>query len=281
MIYITVQSLHRRTSSARTSHQSSTWRLLTSTHSSWDQRWGPRRYNTPYTIHNTPYPMHYTHTVGPSQEQVTATITRHMTNPARFAVWPTGEPPVGHPVPPEAARPLVQWRIVPSLKTSLPTHALCCQLSCNFDQRTSSTHSPSAGHEKVRYEGMGLARAPPASEMDTQGVELVALFDWNCTSSTNGSINGSVLDLTLAPRDWKPSADEGPCMLVGNASSRTPSLYTYKVRSGPSAGTLYTTHYTQCAILIAPLCSRSGGAAPLLQQDCQGPLRCCKRHGQG
>jgi hypothetical protein len=148
-----------------------------------------------------------------------------MTNPARFAVWPTGEPPKDHPVPPEAARPLVQWRIDPKLKTRYSTHALCCQLRCNFNQR---------GYKKVRYEGMGLASAPPASETSEHGSEIVALFDWNCTASSNGS----VLDLTLAPQDWNPPTDEGPCMLVGNASSRKPSLFTYQTRSGSSAAYL-------------------------------------------
>ena len=46
---------------------------------------------------------------GPTEEQAATTIARHMTKPARFAVWPTGDPPKDHPVPPAEARPLVQW----------------------------------------------------------------------------------------------------------------------------------------------------------------------------
>ena len=59
---------------------------------------------------------------GPSERQAKATIVRHLTNPARFAVWPSGAPPSDHPVPPEGARPLVQGaplgrgRVVPRVR---------------------------------------------------------------------------------------------------------------------------------------------------------------------
>jgi hypothetical protein len=40
---------------------------------------------------------------GPSEAQAKAMVTKHMTNPARFAVWKTGAPPTDHPIPPDEA----------------------------------------------------------------------------------------------------------------------------------------------------------------------------------
>ena len=51
------------------------------------------------------YPMLAGPEAGPSADQVKTTIKKHLTNPKRFAVWPTGESPTDHPVPPAEARP--------------------------------------------------------------------------------------------------------------------------------------------------------------------------------
>jgi hypothetical protein len=87
------------------------------------------------------YPLLAGPAAGPTEAQARATITRHLTDPARFAVWPSGEPPAEHPAPPEEARPLVQW----ANKTD-GRHVLCCQLACDFETR--------GGNAKLRYEGM-------------------------------------------------------------------------------------------------------------------------------
>lgn len=87
---------------------------------------------------------------GPSEAIATATVKRALTNPAKMAVWPTQE--MRADVPPEYARPLVQWysQKIDSKgfgNTSGP-HVLCCQPSCNykyavgdFVQRTYSVES--------------------------------------------------------------------------------------------------------------------------------------------
>jgi hypothetical protein len=169
---------------------------------------------------------------GPTQDQVTTTVTQHLTNPARFAVWPTGEPPKEHPVPPEGARPLVQWRHDPKNKTVQPKHVLCCELICNFHQRAGSWHNV-----KMRYEGMGIAsgylpraRAGESRSIGTTGDiddAHVPLFDWNCSDG----------DITLAPAGFNPSADlGGPCVLVNESANA--SLIVYTTKSGPSAADL-------------------------------------------
>ena len=43
----------------------------------------------------------------PTAHQVAATVTRHLTNPQRFAVWPSGREPPG--TPDDGSRPLLQW----------------------------------------------------------------------------------------------------------------------------------------------------------------------------
>ena len=58
------------------------------------------------------YPLIVGPEVGPSESQAAATIIKHMTNPVRFAVWPSGDPPTDHPPPIDGTRPLVafaQW----------------------------------------------------------------------------------------------------------------------------------------------------------------------------
>jgi hypothetical protein len=111
------------------------------------------------------YPLLAGPEVGPSTEQVQTTIRKHLTNPARFAVWPSGKPPTDHPIPPTEARPLVQWASKEcNGKNHTPTypgcrHTLCCQLICNFDARSG---------KKERYEGMGLAEPPSPSSQEEQ-----------------------------------------------------------------------------------------------------------------
>jgi hypothetical protein len=195
------------------------------------------------------YPMLAGPEAGPSADQVKATITRHLVNPARFAVWPTGDPPTDHPIPPAEARPLVQWESKtcghgPALAASAAadgpmavappvgncTHTLCCQLSCNFVQRVGV---------KTRYEGMGIASLPETGSADAGANmlhELIPLFDYAC--GANGT------DLTMGPKDWKP-AQGGPCEIAKKTDSHTKdfpaeaSMYVYETRgTGPSAADL-------------------------------------------
>lgn len=196
------------------------------------------------------YPLLAGPEAGPSADQVKATITRHLVNPARFAVWPTGDPPTDHPIPPAEARPLVQWQSKtcghdPELTTNTATgssmavtspvgnctHTLCCQLSCNFVQRAGV---------KSRYEGMGIASLPETGSADSSanvhGRELIPLFDYAC--GPHGT------DLTMGPKDWKP-AQGGPCKIAKKTDPHTKdfpakaSMYVYKTRgSGPSAADL-------------------------------------------
>ena len=44
---------------------------------------------------------------GPSEAVAEATVRDVLTNPVKFAVWPTGDPPTN--LPHEGARPLTQW----------------------------------------------------------------------------------------------------------------------------------------------------------------------------
>eukprot|EP00936_MAST-01D_sp_MAST-1D-sp1_P001464 g1464.t1 len=154
---------------------------------------------------------------GPTAAQARATIVAHLTNPARFAVWQGGTPPVDHPPPPADARPLVQWR-----NKTTGRHTLCCPLSCNFRVRSES---------KVRYEGM--ARLPPEREAlagsRATNVSLTAIFEYACGADS--------ADAALAPAAWVPAAGSAPCSLVGGVNA-TPALYTYSARTGPAAADL-------------------------------------------
>ena len=148
------------------------------------------------------YPLLVGPAAGPSNRQVTETVTRHLTNPARFAVWPSGSGPAVHPVPPETARPLAQW------VSAAGQHTLCCQLACDFEQR-------SLGRKK-RYEGMGLAAIPQGRA----SAGLLPLFNYTCGPK----------DTALGPAGW--NSTHASCMQSGQA----PVLYVY--RSGAAASNL-------------------------------------------
>ena len=151
---------------------------------------------------------------GPTEAQASTTIKKHLTNPARFAVWPTANPPTDHPPPPDAARPLVQWQLkkcperlavtsrgngttasegeAPPKNTDCG-HVLCCQLKCNFDNR---------GDLKVRYEGMAVgpntlhsSGTAPLTPPPHDG--MVPLFDYVCGVGPNAS------DLAYGPAGIK------------------------------------------------------------------------------
>jgi len=153
------------------------------------------------------YPLLAGPASGPSEEQARATVVKHLTNPVRFAVWPSGMPPKDHPAPPEAARPLVQWR------SKSGRHTLCCTLRCNFNVR--------GNHTKVRYEAMGVASVGALTDGET-----TALYAYGC------GLNGS--DVTLAPERWTP-AQGGPCI----KDSTAPALLALTSRSGPAAADLH------------------------------------------
>ena len=103
-----------------------------------------------------------------------------------MAVWPSAAMPVD--VPPEYARPLVQWYSQKvdakgNGNTSGP-HVLCCQPECNyrfavgdFVQRT---------HGKVRFEGMAIASHASSTVSRSlglpAGVEPTPLFEYQCQS---------------------------------------------------------------------------------------------------
>ena len=169
------------------------------------------------------YPMLAGPEAGPSADQVKTTIKKHLTNPKRFAVWPTGDFPTDHPVPPAEARPLVQWASKSCDQGGGGcVHTLCCQLRCNFDQR---------GMQKLRYEGMGIASLPTSDGLESD--QLRPLFVYAC--GANGT------DLTLGPADWKPS--HGHCARASSngTTSDFPSaaaMYVLQSRTGPSAADL-------------------------------------------
>tara|TARA_B110000208_G_scaffold134378_1_gene162547 strand:- start:163 stop:1869 length:1707 start_codon:yes stop_codon:yes gene_type:complete len=158
------------------------------------------------------YPLLAGPAKGPSEAQAIATIKAHLTNNSRFAVWPSGTAPTKHPVPPAAARPLIQW-----MNNKNGTHALCCQLACNFVQRNGGT--------KVRYEGMALSTLDGYAAATDKLVELLV---YRCgDSATHSHMHTRVGndwpapfgDVTIAPREWTPSAKEGgPCTTQGNVS---------------------------------------------------------------
>ena len=174
------------------------------------------------------YPLLAGPQYGPSETIAVTTVKRGLTNPIKMAVWPTANMPAD--VPPDYARPLVQWWSQKidnkgNGNTSGP-HVLCCQPSCNyryafgdFVQRT---------HGKVRFEGMAMAsHATGASLGLPDAVEPVPLYEYNCSSS-------DAPDLTLGPADWKPSHGGGACAQVSSAAA----LFVLPSRVGPAAPSL-------------------------------------------
>lgn len=167
---------------------------------------------------------------GPTEAQAKTMIEKHMTEPTRFAVWKSGSPPTDHPVPPDEARPLVQWMQKPrkgAKGNSSISRTLCCQLGCNFVQR---------GSQKLRYEGMAIGSRPSSATMDAQGhPKLTELFVYECLSGSNYT------DLTFGPADWKP-ASGGPCKLAEHPRAvdfpSPVSMYVFGSRRGPSAADL-------------------------------------------
>jgi len=180
------------------------------------------------------YPLLVGPAAGPSEEQARATVMRHLTNPARFGVWPSAEAPIDHPPPPPEARPLVQWfaeKCARGYPCPNSPHVLCCQQSCNREQ--SFGNLVERLHSKIRYEGIGLATAPAGINAS----DLVPLYDYKCVGPA-----GNLSDLTMGPVGWKP-VHGGPCIPVAPNSSAPeappgPSLYVHKARTGPSAGDL-------------------------------------------
>ena len=169
---------------------------------------------------------------GPSEAIAVTTVKRGLTNPEKMAVWPTQEMPAD--VPPEYARPLVQWysQKIDSRgngNTSGP-HVLCCQPECNykyavgdFVQRT---------HGKVRYEGMAIAsHAAAAADLTASlglptGVTPMPLFEYQCASTASA-------DFTVAGAGWKPTHG-GPCRQLSSAVA----LFVLPARLGPAAASL-------------------------------------------
>lgn len=176
------------------------------------------------------YPLLAGPEYGPSEAIARATVKRGLINPVKMAVWPTGEMPAD--VPPEYARPLVQWysQKVGSKgfgNTSGP-HVLCCQPECNFKyafgdfvQRT---------HGKVRAEGMAIASHASAADAASLGlptaVKPTPLFEYQCASD-------AAPDFTLGPEGWKPTHG-GPCKQVSSAVA----LFVLPSRVGPAAASL-------------------------------------------
>jgi hypothetical protein len=180
------------------------------------------------------YPLLVGPEFGPTEEQATTMIQRHLTNASRFGVWPSAEEPSGNAVPPKETRPLVQWyshkcsRGFPCKDPVMP-HRLCCQSKCSFNQ---STQAPGGGyiqrlHGKIRYEGLGLASIPNGDS----GAGLVPLFTYTCPVS-----NTNATDYSLGPAKWNPAT--GPaCRLLDGDEAAAPELYVYK--TPPAAGPMH------------------------------------------
>ena len=135
----------------------------------------------------------------PTTHQVAATVTQHLTNPQRFAVWPSGHEP--HGTPDDGSRPLLQWISSTAATGGRARHTLCCQLSCNYEQRDLR---PPAAMQRLAFEGVALAS--PGSRSAS---ELTALFTYECgANSTSGAANGT--NRAIAPAGWVASRG-GPC----------------------------------------------------------------------
>jgi hypothetical protein len=187
---------------------------------------------------------------GPSEAMAVTTVRRGLTNPCKMAVWPTRNMPAD--VPPEYARPLVQWYSqkvgTKGFANTSGPHVLCCQPACNykyavgdFVQRT---------HGKVRFEGMALASHASAAMLGLpDAAEPVPLFEYRCASPRPGAAP----DWTLGPADWKPTHG-GPCTRAAawahpqnydddeeeewKEEEAHPALYVLPVRVGPAAASL-------------------------------------------
>ena len=181
------------------------------------------------------YPLLAGPTHGPPEAMAVATVKAALTNPTKMAVWPSKTMPAD--VPPEYARPLVQWYSQKSDSKGngnlTGPHVLCCQPECNYAYAFGDFVQRC--HGKVRYEGMAPTHKVPAVTLGLpDGVELEALFEYNCSAPA-----GSAPDLTLGPPGWKPSHG-GPCtrFVRPGATPDVAALYVLPTRAGPAARSL-------------------------------------------
>lgn len=91
-------------------------------------------------------------------------------------------------------------------------HVLCCSLSCNFAQRNAKAN-------KLRYEGLGLASAPPGLDPPAN-----ALYVFKCPGAGNST------DSVLAPAAWLPASGT-PCPRADPGGD--PEMWSLSRRSSP------------------------------------------------
>jgi hypothetical protein len=176
------------------------------------------------------YPLLVGPEKGPTEEQVVATLSRHMTNVSSFGVWPSAIPPTDHPMPPVETRALVQW-----LSHVSPTHygypgsphQLCCKIDCNAQGNYEAGGYIPRLKAKVRFEGVGLTAIP--ADGSAPAATLRPLLSYNCTGVTP---NAS--DYTMNVAGWAPAGGP-PCVLMDGGAV---AMYVHAARTGPSAADL-------------------------------------------
>lgn len=178
------------------------------------------------------YPLLAGPSHGPPEAMAVATVKRALTSPTKMAVWPSNAMPPD--VPPEYARPLVQWYSQKSDNKGngniTGPHVLCCQPECNYEYAFGDFVQRC--HGKIRYEGMAPTRKVPATALG--GTELIALYEYNCTAPA-----GSAYDVALGLAGWKPSHG-GPCtrLVRPGTTADLAAMYVLPVRAGPAASSL-------------------------------------------
>eukprot|EP00041_Stephanoeca_diplocostata_P022284 m.529731 g.529731 ORF g.529731 m.529731 type:complete len:1108 (+) comp22020_c0_seq2:118-3441(+) len=155
---------------------------------------------------------------GPSEAQAAKTIAMHLTNVTKFGVWPSASPPEDLVLPPDEARPLIQWysqKCARGYGCPDSPHHLCCQLKCSLGEAEEvGTGYIQRMHAKVRYEGAALASIP-AGMPDT---DVIPLHEYNCTGSRG-------VDFALGPVGWTPAPGSGSCVQIVGVH---PAMYVFK-----------------------------------------------------
>ena len=186
--------------------------LWNETEGFWQNRLSKDLSIVPHMAPTSLYPLLAGPNGGPSENQAALVIQKHLTNPTRFAVWPSGSAPSEPKVAPEGSRPLIQWfselddRGFPILGSP---HVLCGQPNCsahfsvgNFVQRC---------HGKVRYE---------ATALFSGGSGRIPLFDYRCQNTSRGQ----PIDYVLGPAEWNTSW--GQCSRFdGNDWAEGPAMF--------------------------------------------------------
>eukprot|EP01052_Picozoa_sp_SAG31_P017565 SAG31_NODE_1207_length_9383_cov_5.316351_5_plen_395_part_00 len=181
------------------------------------------------------YPLLAGPTYGPPEKMAVTTVKRVLTSPRKMAVWPDKTMPSD--VPPEYARPLVQWYSQKIDKRGdgnlTGPHVLCCQPECNYAYAFGDFVQRC--HGKLRYEGMAATREFTAGVLGSGGgLKLTALYEYECSTPA-----GSAPDLTLGPANWKP-LHGGPCVRLvrPGTTAGVVAIYVLPVRTGPAAASL-------------------------------------------